>query len=446
MALNTPYKRINPNSINYAAVGQRDPWFALGYALGEGYWNNYNARGEEKATQTAESMLEDYLKTGSSNKKSAPQGLVDQAMSLSVGGETISEDSANKASSGKEKGTIKPEVDHALLKWDYLSDKYKNSPNPVGDSIAAQNLVNSTELALGNTNMGAFDEAQFKLALDKKLMADGRNTQQREAAWAAVQPLIAQKKSEYNTKVSNQLYGLYKQAQELGDYSSADGFLIEIQKINPNMGKIIMDGRVTERDRFKAAEARELAAIRANARNGKGKNQSSNTINATSKSELDHAYKVLENPDMFGPDAVKSANAIIAKRDKWGMDGLDLDDEVQVSNYLKGIKNRVNSGELDLLQAYDEMYNDGFIQQHPYAEDLLKNTGLYYHQQWDEKNNAYSTYNAEDYKGGYEVPTNPDAKQVTKPRGKTLLEILDEVSKDNSKDERGRTGWAKRLG
>ena len=64
MALNTPYKRTNPNSINYAAMGQRDPWFALGYALGEGYWNNYNARGEEKATQTAESMLEDYLKTG----------------------------------------------------------------------------------------------------------------------------------------------------------------------------------------------------------------------------------------------------------------------------------------------------------------------------------------------------------------------------------------------
>ena len=68
MALNTPYKRVDLNvNPNYASMAQKDPWFAIGYALGEGYWNNYNARGEKKATETADQMLNDAVKHGDPN-------------------------------------------------------------------------------------------------------------------------------------------------------------------------------------------------------------------------------------------------------------------------------------------------------------------------------------------------------------------------------------------
>ena len=267
MALNTPYKRINPNEFNYAAVGQKDPWFALGYALGEGYWNRYNQRGTEKSKASIMEGYDNWRKYGDVNGP-APKELVDQAMTISVGGNKVSAQDVEKASDSKSDKTIKPEVDHGLMKWDYVQGKYANSPNPVGDSISAQKLFSGTEIALNNTNMGAFDEEAFKLAIMDKLTKEGRSPQQREAAWAAIQPMIANKKAEYNNKVSDELYGLYQQAKGIGDNASADRFLMEIQKVNPNMAKVLMDGRITERDRYKAETDKEIARIKAV---GKGK-------------------------------------------------------------------------------------------------------------------------------------------------------------------------------
>ena len=258
MALNTPYKRINPNSINYAAVGQKDPWFALGYALGEGYWNNYNARGEAKATETIKQGLDNFLKYGNVDGP-APQDLVDQAMTISVGKEKVSSGDVEKASNKDSDKTIKPEVDHGLMKWDYIQSKYANSPNPVGDSISAQKLLNGTEIALNNTNMGAFDENAFKLAIMDKLTKDGRSPQQREAAWAAIQPMIAGKKAQYNGKVVNELYGLYEQANMNQDYSNARRFALEINKLDPNLGKHLLSGTVTQKDIWEQQNKERMA-------------------------------------------------------------------------------------------------------------------------------------------------------------------------------------------
>lgn len=290
MALNTPYKRVDLNvNPNYASMAQKDPWFALGYALGEGYWNNYNARGEKKATETAEQMLNNAVKYGDPNagiltnedlvsKYARPdkkQQILDAAIQLPE----LKYDKDGKEVKGA--GNQQPIIDKGLLKWGYLDDKYANNPNPVGDSVAANKLLNNTEIALSNANMRTFDVQKFKLALDKQLMADGRNARQREAAWAAIQPMIAEKKAEHNTQVSNQLYDLYRQAQGLGDYASADSFLMEIQKVNPNMAKVLADGRVTEKDRFKAQEARELAYIRRGSRSVSGGSGANNDYFST---------------------------------------------------------------------------------------------------------------------------------------------------------------------
>ena len=275
MALNTPYKRINPNEFNYAAVGQKDPWFALGYALGEGYWNRYNQRGTEKSKATIMEGYDNWRKYGDVNGP-APKDLVDQALTISVGGNKATSRDVEEASSGATDKTIKPEVDHGLMKWDYVQNKYANSPNPVSDSISAQKLFSGTEIALNNTNMGAFDEEAFKLAVMDRLTKEGRTPQQREAAWAAIQPMIANKKAEYNNKVSDELYRLYQQAKGIGDNASADRFLMEIQKVNPNMAKVLMDGRITERDRYKAETDKEIARIKAT---GKG-NSSGDVFNS----------------------------------------------------------------------------------------------------------------------------------------------------------------------
>ncbi|MBR5172113.1 MAG: hypothetical protein IKW14_01800, partial [Phascolarctobacterium sp.] len=239
MALNTPYKRINPNSINYAAVGQKDPWFALGYALGEGYWNRYNQRGTEKSKASIMEGYDNWRKYGDVNGP-APKDLVDQAMTISVGGNKASAQDVEKASDGKSDKTIKPEVDHGLMKWDYVQGKYANSPNPVGDSISAQKLFSGTEIALNNTNMGAFNEEAFKLAIMDKLTKEGRSPQQREAAWAAIQPMIAQKKNEYNKTKSDELFKVAQDAFGNNDIAGAESAVLALNEVDPVRGKYAM--------------------------------------------------------------------------------------------------------------------------------------------------------------------------------------------------------------
>ena len=239
MALNTPYKRINPNEFNYAAVGQKDPWFALGYALGEGYWNRYNQRGTEKSKASIMEGYDNWRKYGDVNRP-APKDLVDQAMTISVGGNKASAQDVEKASGSKSDKTIKPEVDHGLMKWDYVQGKYANSPNPVGDSISAQKLFSGTEIALNNTNMGAFDEEAFKLAIMDKLTKEGRSPQQREAAWAAIQPMIAQKKNEYNKTKSDELFKVAQDAFGNNDIAGAESAVLALNEVDPVRGKYAM--------------------------------------------------------------------------------------------------------------------------------------------------------------------------------------------------------------
>lgn len=305
MALNTPYKRMNPNSINYAAMGQKDPWFALGYALGEGYWNNYNARGEAKATETARQMLAE--KTGDSagvlsnddliNKYARPdkkQQAIDAAIQLPE----LKPLSKGKDGESKGEGTTgQPTFDHALLKWGYTQDKYKDSPNPVGDSVAAQKLLNNTEVALSGANIEALDWGQFETALNQKLMLDGRNAQQRAAAIAAIKPMFDGKKKEYDNKVVDRLAGMWQEANEAGDHSSASKFASRIGQINPALGKHLLDSIVTPKDKWKAEVATNAAIAKAAAKAGGKSVKDSDRITAA-KAVYDHYQKwQTANPD-----------------------------------------------------------------------------------------------------------------------------------------------------
>lgn len=265
MALNTPYKRVDLNvNPNYAAMAQKDPWFALGYALGEGYWNNYNERGEKKATETAEQMLNSMAKTGDPNagiltnddliSKYARPDKKQQILDTAINLPEIKYDKDGKEVKGS--GNQQPTIDHSLLKWGYLNDKYADNPNPASDSVAAQKLVNGVEIALNNADMGTFDAEKFKLALDKQLMADGRNARQREAAWAAIQPMIAEKKTQYNNQVIGQLYDAYKLAYADGNYNLAEQYAIQMSKFDSNLSKYLL---AKERDRYQSELADERA-------------------------------------------------------------------------------------------------------------------------------------------------------------------------------------------
>ena len=126
------------------------------------------------------------------------------------------------------------------MKWDYVQGKYANSPNPVGDSISAQKLFSGTEIALNNTNMGAFDEEAFKLAIMDKLTKEGRSPQQREAAWAAIQPMIAQKKNEYNKTKSDELFKVAQDAFGNNDIAGAESAVLALNEVDPVRGKYAM--------------------------------------------------------------------------------------------------------------------------------------------------------------------------------------------------------------
>ena len=385
MALNTPYKRINPNSINYAAVGQRDPWFALGYALGEGYWNNYNARGIKKGIEEGEKILAN----GFPKSEPAPQDLVDQAMTISVGKEKVSSEDVEKASNKDSDKTIKPEVDHALMKWDYIQNKYKDNPNPVGDRISTNSIVNNAEVALDNPNVAGMDWNVFASRLDKELTLSGKNAYQRDVIREHIKPLFEAKKSEYNQKASNELYGLYVRAMELGDYASAERFGMQLSSINPVFGNHLLKNTITAKDIWKANNDKEIAHIKANGKKGKsGISSSSNYLNPTSKNDLGLAVDITKNPDKYTPDQQAKAMSTIDFVQKWGHQGLDLNDPHAVSEYLDDVRARASSD----LEAAQILWQDGFIAKHPYARELIAEAGMYMPSDFGENGRWMSKY------------------------------------------------------
>lgn len=373
MAMNTPYKRVDLNvNPNYASMAQKDPWFALGYALGQGYWNNYNARGERKSIDIAREKVADYLK----NMQPAPQGLVDQAMTLSVGGNTVSEDSVKKASNGDGKGTIKPEVDHSLLKWDYTTNKYKDSPNPVGDTIATQTVVNDATKVLDNINIGALNEVELYDKIKTALVAQNKGKHV-EAAINAIRPMVEQKKAEYNNKVVDQLYGLYMQANKNGDHANAERFALQISQLNPTMGKHLLGGTVTYKDRWQQENREKIAAIRASGKGSRRGSGNGNYLNSTNKSDLERAAKIKANPDSYRPEDVEWANKIDDRINRFGVSGLDLDDAYAVSDYLERVWDeavlQANSTGLGAEKIAAQILNkDGFLSRHPYARETIE--------------------------------------------------------------------------
>lgn len=367
MALNTPYKRVDLNvNPNYASMAQKDPWFALGYALGEGYWNNYNARGEKKATETAEQMLNNAVKHGDPNagvltnedligKYARPdkkQQILDAAIQLPE----LKYDKDGKEVKGT--GNQQATIDKGLLKWGYLDDKYANSPNPVGDSAAAQKLVNGTELLLSNANMGAFDAQKFKLALDKQLMADGRNARQREAAWAAIQPMIAEKKAEYNNQVSNQLYDAYKLAYADGNYGLAEQYAMQLNKFDPNLSKYLL---TKERDRYQnelADQRADKAYMRKLGLAGTKNSGAGNSVgvNAAKAMLADEETWLKANPDKTREDYPRAGEAESARKYLANTVGhKDEQPNKPVSILQKHINKYIGLG---ALEAKDALKND----------------------------------------------------------------------------------------
>lgn len=458
MALNTPYRRINPNSINYAAVGQKDPWFALGYALGEGYWNNYNARGEAKATETTKQGLDNFLKYGNVDgpvlgddemlSKYARPDKKQQAIDAAIQLPELKP--AGESKEGKSKGgnAGQPTFDHALLKWGYTQDKYKDSPNPVGDSISAQKLLNGTEIALNNTNMGAFDENAFKLAIMDKLTKDGRSPQQREAAWAAIQPMIANKKAEYNGKVVNELYGLYEQANMNQDYSNARRFALEINKLDPNLGKHLLSSTVTQKDIWEQQNKERMLDRRLSGGSNKGNNRY--TLNSTNKADLEQANKILENRDNYSKESIDWAEKIQSRVNRWGVDGLDLNNASDVTNYLHRVWEEAKadtSGAGKQVVAARILEDDDFLAKHPYAEDVVRmfreenGIPLYLPSDFGANGAWMSSGENEDYNLPSEevgvftpIEDKPKTKLTVEPRKDSVVQAGKELSTKYSQD------------
>lgn len=307
MALNTPYRRVNvttgmPNQNQIA----NDPWGSLGTIIGTVLGNAAYERGVKKGTDDILASMP------SMSSESAPQDIIDQAMTLSVGGNTIGEKDVKKAEGGEGKGVIKPEIDHGLLKYGYLMDKYKDNPNPVSDAITTKNIVQNAEIGLANANMDYVPEADFRMQVMKKLMADGRNAAQREEIWGNIKPIYDARKKEYDDQKTMELVGLYNKAVADKQYDKAEEISLLTEKYNPSIAKYLQKNNISHKDIWTANLAQQAANTKAQneIRKEIAKQQIKQAFNgggSKNTNEYNANKTILDNPEAFGEDATKTA-------------------------------------------------------------------------------------------------------------------------------------------
>ena len=450
MALNTPYKRVNittgmPNQSQVA----NDPWGSLGTIIGTVLGNAAYERGVKKGT-------EDIL-SGMAPKSSepAPQDIIDQAMTLSVGGNTVGAKDVEKAGDGEGKGTIKPELDHGMLKYGYLMDKYKDSPNPVSDAITTKNIVQNAEIGLSNANMDFVPEADFKLQVMKKLMADGRNSAQREAIWENIKPVYDARKKEYNQEKTNELVEAYKIARENNDYAGMEQITLNLHKYNPEVAGYFAKNNVGAKDMFNAEKAERIALAKAK---GKG----SKTTNASGLQEY-RVKKVSDKQYQMWRETLNDEEAPKSSRDaaernikyyeQFGTEGIDINDGYSVTDLVGGWLAEYEKGNISKAQL-DEMLYDFELRRSAHWGDI---------QRWVDKidggikkrEEAKATEKAKRErinKSALEV-NNQAKAETTEPvvytsQGhdvNTFVGALETILADKEVDKYDRTGFAKHL-
>lgn len=264
-----------------------DPYATLGAAIGTMLGNNYYERGENKATQRAINDFEQVL--NSDGTYSVPAELYSDAVNAGVVGNTnggynfqrpadeslytLAPDESNASngvlsslggggvSSNGADGT--GQKNHAVAKWNLMQEKYADNPNPVSDSIKTEKITNVAEKGLSKLqNMENFDKASYRLALNKKLIAEGRNASQRAAAWAAIEPIIDEKQKQYDTQKFGQLAAEYQNLMSTGDEADmkrAAALVPSMLKYDARIGQAIISSNPTPKDYYNLNKQKEMA-------------------------------------------------------------------------------------------------------------------------------------------------------------------------------------------
>lgn len=205
----TVYDKLNPLAVqrDYEKIAAKDPWFALGMSIGDGYWNNYNSRGLRKSEATADDIIKQTLGGGQqpaeqTQEAGQVQGITNWenwkpsgGVEIPKMGEKVSgvfNGAANPAQTQLDgtqwtpNGTMQePSIKEkiALENRNYLVNKYADDDNPGRTRMDAEGLTKTINANIDQVgNMEGYRKQEVLDQIKAKLRSDGRTDAQIQVA------------------------------------------------------------------------------------------------------------------------------------------------------------------------------------------------------------------------------------------------------------------------
>lgn len=248
-----------------------DPWYNIGGLIGSIWANNYNQRGIDKGTKTAQDML------NNGGVMPEPMGVSDEMYSQALKAGAIGNGKLTDASSensqpkyenankklglpdnGNAGNSISPQDVIANEKWQFIKNKYGgDTPNPTGDAITAGKIANTVNNNLANMDVSKLpigDGKQMVAAIEAQLRKDGRTEYQIQQIMNSINPQIQAKVEEHNKGMYGDLFEQYKDALKARDYTTAQMLGSQMAKYDPDAAKLAMAGLPTMRDQYNVDE------------------------------------------------------------------------------------------------------------------------------------------------------------------------------------------------
>lgn len=235
MALNTVYKKMDPNTL--ARLTYRDPGFGIGYALANAFIDNYNDRGVRKSVEAMQKSLEpnsdetaaatsQYLASLTPEEKQADFSGMNKILNEYQNGNYQVTDAIKMP--GQQDGTQPTGAAGAAQGYEYAP---QFSPE-------AQKQIQALAMQQSAPRLLNFDPAAWKAEQTQNLLKQGRSQEQIDAAMQVMQPQIQQL-----TDQANQIKTMQALSQAAGlDWSDPRSLAVvaDLQKSNPEIADLLV--------------------------------------------------------------------------------------------------------------------------------------------------------------------------------------------------------------
>lgn len=237
MALNTVYKKMDPNTL--ARLTYRDPGFGIGYALANAFIDNYNDRGVRKSVEAMQKSLEPnsdetsaataqyFAVNPDQNQNNFSE--MNKILNEYQNGNYQVSDQMKMPGQPAQQSTVQPLGVNAAIQGFEQASQY----NP-----EAQKQIQALSEQQALPRMLNFDPAQWKAEQTQNLLKQGRTQEQIDAAMQVMQPQIQQLTDQANKIKTMQALS---QAANL-DWSDPRSLAVvaDLQQSNPEMAELLV--------------------------------------------------------------------------------------------------------------------------------------------------------------------------------------------------------------